>query len=86
MPKKRRMSPRPRKEIDTSTYSGRFAARLRELRDKTGMSADEFAATHGFPSTTVYDWEIGRRTPSLEKFPEIAKALGVSVRNLIPKE
>ena len=78
--------PRKRKEIDDSTYSGRFAVRLRMLRDKAGMSADAFAEMHGFARVTWYDWESGRRTPPLEKLPEIAKAFGIPVRTLIPKE
>ena len=81
----RKMS-RARKEVDTSTYSGRFAVRLRALRDKTGMSADEFAEKHGFNRATYYSWEIGYATPSFDKLPEIAKAFGISVRTLIPKE
>ena len=77
---------RKRKEVDTSTYSGRFAVRLRMLRDKTGMSADAFAEKHGFNRATWYAWEIGRMTPSFDKLPDIAKAFGLSVRTLIPKE
>jgi transcriptional regulator with XRE-family HTH domain len=77
---------RKRKEVDTSTYSGRFAVRLRMLRDKTGMSADEFAEKHGFARTTFYSWESGIRTPPLEELPQIAKAFGIPVRTLIPKE
>ena len=77
---------RKRKEVDTSTYSGRFAVRLRMLRDKTGMSADEFAEKHGFKRSTYYGWEIGDRTPALDEFPKLAKAFGIPVRTLIPKE
>jgi transcriptional regulator with XRE-family HTH domain len=78
--------PRQRKEVDTSTYSGRFAVRLRALRDKTGMSADAFAEKHGFARTTFYSWESGIRTPSFDELPKIAQAFGISVRTLIPKE
>ena len=77
---------RNRKVVDTSTYSGRFAVRLRALRDKTGMSADAFAEKHGFNRATWYDWEIGRYTPSFDKLPEIAKAFGMSIAKLLPKE
>ena len=77
---------RARKEVDTSTYSGRFAVRLRALRDKTGISADEFAEKHGFARTTYYGWEIGVSVPSLDVFPQLAEAFGISVRTLIPKE
>ena len=83
---KRKTVARQRKEPDLTTYSGRFAARIRALRDKTGMSADEFAEKHGFNRTTYYSWEIGYATPSFDKLPELAKAFGISVRTLIPKE
>jgi transcriptional regulator with XRE-family HTH domain len=75
-----------RKEPDKETYSGRFAVRLRALRDKTGMSADEFAEKHGFARTTYYGWEIGVSVPSLDVFPQLAEAFGVSIRMLMPKE
>jgi transcriptional regulator with XRE-family HTH domain len=83
--RKKKMTPRQRKEVDTSTYSGRFAVRLRALRDKTGMSADAFAEKHGFARTTYYGWETGVSVPSLDVFPQLAEALGVTVRNLMPK-
>ena len=75
---------RQRKAVDTSDYAGRFAVRLRALRDKTGMSADEFAATHGFARTTFYNWESGIKSPPLNKLPEIAKAFGISIAKLLP--
>jgi len=77
---------RNRKEVDTSTYSGRFAVRLRALRDKTGMSADEFAVTNGFARTTWYNWESGIKSPPIDKFPDIAQAFGLSIAKLLPKE
>jgi transcriptional regulator with XRE-family HTH domain len=81
------MSPRQRKEVDTSTYSGRFAVRLRALRDKTGMSADEFAEKHGFSRTTFYNWESGLRAPIIDDVLLIlAEHLNVEVRTLLPKE
>jgi transcriptional regulator with XRE-family HTH domain len=83
---KKKTMPRQRKEVDTSTYSGRFAVRLRALRDKTGMSADAFAEKHGFARATFYNWESGRKVPPLDKLPEIAKAFGMSIAKLLPKE
>ena len=86
MPMKKNMSPRARKPVDVSTYEGRFAVRLLMFREKTGLGAYEFAAKHGFARATVQSWENGTRTPTLGQLPEIAKALGISVRTLIPKE
>ena len=50
---------RPRREIDTSTYSGRFAARLRALRDKKGLTTRELAEQSGIPKGTLEAWECG---------------------------
>jgi len=80
--------PRPRKndKIDTNTYCGRFAARLRMLREKEGLTVEELAEKTGIPMITLYTWECGRRTPVKEEFPALAEALNVNVRNLLPKE
>jgi transcriptional regulator with XRE-family HTH domain len=86
MPKRHNMMARKRKAVDTNTYSGRFAVRLRALRDKTGRSADEFAEKHGFARTTFYNWEAGIRAPSLDMLPAIAEAFGMSIAKLLPKE
>jgi len=81
------MSPRPRKEIDTSTYSGRFAARLRELRDKAGLTTRELAEKTGIPESTLKAWELENRQPTvIERLPELAEVLGTTPRNLLPKE
>ena len=86
-PINRRMSPRPRKQIDTSTYSGRFAVRLRELRDKAGMTVPELAKKTGIPESTLQAWELENRQPTIiERLPELAEALKTTPRNLLPKE
>ena len=83
---KRKTVARQRKEPDLTTYSGRFAARIRALRDKTGMSADEFAEKHGFNRATYYGWEVGKSFPHYDLLPKLAQAFGIPVRTLIPKE
>lgn len=80
------MTPRTRKEIDTSTYTGRFAERLRMLREKKKLSVEELAEKSGIPLKTLYNWESSRRSPSIEAFPSLATALGVSVRILMPEK
>lgn len=80
------MAPRNRKEIDVSTYTGRFAARLKMLREKKKMNIDQLAEAAGVPSRTLYHWEAGNRSPSIENFPELAEALGVTVRTLMPEK
>ena len=77
---------RQRKEIDTSTYSGRFAERLRMLREKKGLSVDQLAGITGLPRRTLYDWESTRTSPPVKELPKLAKALGVKTASLLPKE
>ncbi len=80
------MNARPRKEIDTSTYVGRFAARLKMLREKAGLSVDELAERSGIPAQTLYRWEQGNKAPSIERFPELAESLNLTVSGMMPKK
>ena len=77
---------RKRKAVDTSTYSGRFAVRLRELRDKQGLTTRELSEKTGIPKSTIESWDSGTNIPHLDKFPAIAKALKTTPKNLLPKE
>ncbi len=84
------MNPAP-KAADESTYSGRFAARLRMLREKTGMTGMEFSEAirgegYKLGQRTYFDWETGRTTPPLDVFPILAKLLKLSgPRLLLPQ-
>jgi len=81
------MSPRQRKEVDTSTYEGRFALRLKMLREKTGMTVDQLADASGISRTTLYNWESGLRTPLIDDvLLTLAEHLNVEVRTLLPKK
>jgi transcriptional regulator with XRE-family HTH domain len=76
---------RPRKQVDTSTYTGRFAARLKELREKRKLTVEELAEKSGIPDKTLYRWEAATHMPSVDKLPELAKALKIKVRSLLPE-
>ena len=39
------------------------ADKIRELRERTGMTRKDFARHIGIPLRTVEDWEAGRRRP-----------------------
>lgn len=86
------MAARPKKASDLSTYSGRFAARLRAMREKAGLTVEEFGeaiSAHGYAVAvrTIYAWESGRNDPPLDAFPAIAKAVNVKrIRDLLPPE
>lgn len=83
------MAPAP-KPPDESTYSGRFAARLRMLREKRGMTGMQFSEAirgegYKLGQRTYFDWETGRTTPPIDVFPILAKLLGLkSPRYLLP--
>jgi len=80
------MTPK-RKEPDLSTYAGRFAARLRMLREKAGLTVEQVASTLGVSYRAVYHWERGMADPKIAYFPQLAKLYGLkSVRGLLPQE
>ena len=79
------MSP-ARKEPDDSIYSGRFAIRLRKLREKAGLTIEDMVSQTGIPQLTLYRWEAGYSRPPMDMYPILAEALGVKVRTLLLDE
>ena len=79
-------SARPRKKVDTSTYTGRFAVRLKTLREKAGLSVEQLAEKSGIPVQTLYKWESGQAAPAIDRFLELAEALKIKTRTLLPDE
>lgn len=77
---------RARKEIDTKTYCGRLALRLKVLREKSKLTQEDVAEKIGSTKKTVYNWESGISTPPYEMLPKLAEAFGVKVRTVIPEE
>jgi transcriptional regulator with XRE-family HTH domain len=75
-----------RKEPDASTYSGRFAIRLRTLREKAKLTVEDLSAQSGIPRTTLYNWEQGIRNPPFDILPQLADSLGIKIRNLMPEK
>lgn len=76
---------RPEKPVDESTYSGRFAVRLRKLRDERGLTNKQLAEMSGIPKGTIEIWCSGNSVPSLEQMPPMAKALNLKVSELFPE-
>ncbi len=83
----------PKSDIDTSTYSGRIAARLRELREAKGWTVKELTGRINGASpprkiaqSTVHAWDNGGKAINPDFFPAIARAFGKSVRSFIPAE
>jgi transcriptional regulator with XRE-family HTH domain len=61
----------------------RFGRRLRELRTKAGFSQEAFADQCDLDRTYISGIERGRRNVSLRNIENIAKALGISIRDLM---
>lgn len=52
--------------------------RIRELREKTGMSARKFAEEMGMKYTTYYGYETGSREPGSDSIVALAKYYNVT--------
>lgn len=60
--------------------------KVKELREKNNMTRTELARKAGYKNgSMIKSIEEGKRTPSFEKNLDIAKALGVSVSELVGK-
>lgn len=77
---------RKRKELDLNSYVGRFALRLRTLREGRDLTVEDVAKKIGVTATTIYDWEAGGHTPPVEKLPLLADALDTPIRMLLPEK
>ena len=85
-PTTRRMSPRKRKEVDVSTFEGRFALRLRKLREKAGLTPEQAAEALGVSRATYFNWEAASNYPHIKQLAQIAEILNIRVRTLLPEK
>ncbi|MEQ8788949.1 MAG: helix-turn-helix transcriptional regulator [Pirellulaceae bacterium] len=86
---------RPRSQLDTSTYAGRTAARLAELRERHGYGMNELRealANLGVvvSTSTLYAYERGREAGGADIPLNVASALAKvyrlpSARELYPE-
>lgn len=60
--------------------------RIKELRDKTGMSQEQFALSIGMARSYFAEIEVGKRNPSLLNLQKIADGLGVPIGELFSAE
>lgn len=77
---------RKRKEVDESTYTGRFAVRLRKLREKAKLSVEELAEKSGVPKNSIYNWECAVSSPPVGILPELARGLGLKIKTILPDD
>lgn len=91
--KDRRAMP-AKKPVDTSQYSGRIAARLRELREAKGWTVADLAERlnrslkpdQRIANSTLHGWDAGDRAINPDYYPALAAVFGMSVRGFLPAE
>ncbi|MEQ8789875.1 MAG: helix-turn-helix transcriptional regulator [Pirellulaceae bacterium] len=86
---------RPRSQLDTSTYAGRTAARLAELRQRHGYGMNELREALAkldvvVSTSTLYAYERGREAGGADVPLNVASALArvyrlQSVREVLPE-
>lgn len=82
----------PKKPINSKTYLGRVAVRLRSLREDKGLSVAELsdrllAAGLQVKCSAIYGWEQGKSFPHIEVLPTLAKIYGLeSPGDVLPKK
>ena len=75
----------PLDSVGICSYTGSMGLRLRRIREAKGLSLRELAAGAGVDYTEINRIELGKVTPRLATLEKLAKALGVSLRDLIEK-
>lgn len=63
-----------------------FAAALREIRKRAGLSQEDLARMVGVERSTVTKWESGQNAPALPTLAKLADVLGVSVDDLLGRK
>jgi transcriptional regulator with XRE-family HTH domain len=56
---------------------------LKTIREKAGLTQSALAERAGVPLRSVQNWEQGHRVPRMQNLPRLAKAMGVSVNDLV---
>lgn len=63
-----------------------FSENLRRLRTEAGLTQQQMADKVGIPYRSWQNWENGSREPRIAALKTIAKALGVSVDELVEND
>lgn len=63
---------------------GTVGQRIRELREKAGLTQQRVAEKIGLHWTSISQWERGRNIPREASAARLAKALGVEVQDILP--
>src|SRR4051812_15697232 len=76
---------RARNPVDASKYSGRLALHVQALREAKGLTVEALAKKLEVPLSTMYAYEGGLRGIPADLYPALAKALGVTEGEFLPK-
>lgn len=68
------------------SVSSRFGARVREARSQQRLTLDGLASAAGISRATLSNLERGEHSPSLNAATDVARALGVSLAQLLGEE
>jgi len=60
-----------------------FPSRLKEVRDRRGLTQAELGKEASLPATTISHFESGSRKPSFDNLRRLTKVLGVSTDYLM---
>ena len=63
-----------------------FGVRLRETREKRGLSQSELAEKSGFHPSAISHFETGRRSPSFDNLRRLADTLNITIDSLLGRE
>ncbi len=69
-----------------TTFFKTFGQRLTDMRKARGLTQAQLGETLGLDQTAVASYELGRRRVPLSLLAPLAKALGVSVAELVEDE
>jgi transcriptional regulator with XRE-family HTH domain len=74
-------------DIDPSVvFLRRFGRRLKLLRTERGMSQQDLAEAAGMHRTFIGKLERGQTGMNVDRLDDLARALGLTIRGLLPKE
>jgi transcriptional regulator with XRE-family HTH domain len=60
-----------------------LGSRIKKLREEAGLTQRDLAKRLKLTQPAIVQWESGDTSPLMGKLPKIAKALGVSVEELM---
>jgi transcriptional regulator with XRE-family HTH domain len=74
----------PQRAPSVPNVKTRFGDKLREVRERKGVSQERLAEMAGLHRTYVSSVERGKRNISIENIEKLAKALQVRMGDLMP--